>query len=308
MNAVTETPSTALARVIQPIDEPDASSLRASFEPMFAALERWQGAARDIQVTDEKQLHTMKTARALRLEIKSARVALDKKRKDMKASITSKARAVDGAFAIFENCVAPLEKHLLEQETYGERAAKARSDALQSARSAALTALGVSPLALPADLANLTDEEWLCIITDAQEAKAARDEMTRQAEVARAKREQEQRAENERLRAEKAERDKKIAELGAVEIKSPTAGGPLPSQETPSNPTGKRGQGNETDLAVQRDKPGETGAVPANDVKTAPTKAKYFLLVEALKQIANRSPEHAHTLARMALEAVGEKP
>jgi hypothetical protein len=209
--------------------------------------------------------------------------------------------------------VAPLEKHLLEQETYGERAAKARSDALQSARSAALTALGVSPLALPADLANLTDEEWLCIITDAQEAKAARDEMARQAEVARAKREQEQRAENERLRAEKAERDKKIAELGAVEI----------TKSSVTGPTGNRAQSESASTPVDggvpsrgEDKPEPRGAMPRSGdggerpaLSQPPTKARYMIMLSALRKIARGTRlDPSAALAQDAIAEIGEEP
>jgi hypothetical protein len=292
MNATT--PSTALVKVLSPLDEPDRVSLRSSLEPLFVTLDRWEAAARDIVVTDEKQLHAMKTARALRLEIKSARVEVDKKRKAMKDGFLAKGRAIDAAFALFETAVKPLEGHLLAQEQYAERAEATRREQLRGARNAALSALGVSPLAMPADLGSLPDAEWDLILNDAREAKSAREHKARLDEEARQKREAEQKAENERLRAEAAERQAKIAALGAVEIKSSTGAFQATSQETAVDPP-QTGQ-------TERDLRGESRALAG-----PPTKAKYMRLLAALREISGGCPLPIQTASR-AIREVGEEP
>jgi len=247
MNTVIETPTAALARVVQPLEQSKAAIVKKQFAGMFDAVERWQSAAKALVVTHEDQTMTMKTARALRLEIKAARVELDKRRKAMKEGILLEGRAIDGAYNVFVSLSDPLEKHLLDQETFGERAAKARSDALQAARSAALQALGVSPLAMPAELGALTEAEWEMILGEAREAKAAREEKARLAEEARVEaakivaqreaearaqrlkddaerkaREEETRKENERLRAELAAR--LIPRSGPTDLEQSMAG------------------------------------------------------------------------------------
>ena len=232
MNAITETPTAALARCIEPLEASKAAIVRGQFSAMFDAVDRWQAAAKTLVVTSEEQTHTMKTARALRLEIKAARVELDKRRKAMKEGIVREGRAIDGAFNIFVSLSEPLEAHLLEQEEFAKRAEAKRRDALRDARTDALQALGVPSVALPAELGALTEEEWLCIVTDAREAKTMREERARLEEEARVEaarivaqretearaqrakeeadrkvREAEQRAENERLRAIAAEKE-----------------------------------------------------------------------------------------------------
>ena len=238
MNATTqttaapETPSASLARIVEPLDARDALTLREKFDAMFAQVEVWQRQTADIVVTGEDQTGKMKVARALRLEMKSTRVEADKRRKAMKADVLLKGRAIDGAYAIFEASVAPLERHLLEQEQFGERAAKARAGALASARRETLLALGVAEAALPGGLGAMTDEIWAVAVEDARLAKSAREQAAREAEEARVEaerilrerraaekaeaakreaervaREEEQRAENARLRAEAQERE-----------------------------------------------------------------------------------------------------
>jgi hypothetical protein len=223
----TETPTNALARVIQPLEPSKAALVREAFGAMFTSVEEWQSEASRLVVTAEDQTGKMKRARLLRLEIREKRVALDKRRKAMKEGILLEGRAIDGAFAIFEAMASPLEKHLEEQETYAKRAEAARRDALRDARIEALLALDVGRPALPAALGEISEEAWQTILSDAKAAKDARLRLAKEEEelrvetarllaekrakeaeehkmeeAARLLREQEQAAENERLRLE----------------------------------------------------------------------------------------------------------
>lgn len=168
-------PSVQLAKVVEPLDSTKAATLREVFGAVFTRIEEWQAEASPLVVTGEDQVHKMNRARNLRLEIKAARVALDKRRKALKDSVLLEGRAIDGAFAIFASLVDPLEKHLLAQEQYAERMDKQRSDALRDARQAALQALGTSAMAMPVGLGTMTEADWAAVLADAQAARAARE-------------------------------------------------------------------------------------------------------------------------------------
>lgn len=210
----TPDPSTAagqLAVVVAPLEPTKAALVRDGFGRMLAKVDEWTKLAETLTVTDETQEGKMRSAHAIRMEIRNARVSLDKKRKEMKESVLREGKAIDGAYAIFEALVKPLEKHLLEQETFVERAVKARQEALSSARRDALLALGVSRAALPSVLGELSEEAWTIVLDDAKAANEAR---------ARAAREEEEtRKEAERIRAEKRakeEADRKKADAERV--------------------------------------------------------------------------------------------
>lgn len=232
-----ETPSASLARTVAPLDDTKAAIVRAAFAAMFARVEEWQQEARNLTVTSVDQVGKMQRARSLRLEAKKTRVEADKRRKAMKAGIILEGRAIDGAYAIFESLCVPLEQHLLEQETFADRAEAARRDALRSARHAALLALDVAEEAMPGALGEMSEEAWETVVANAKAAKEALAEARRREEAARAEaarilaeqeaarraeairlegerlaREEEQRRENERLRREAEEHERVLAE------------------------------------------------------------------------------------------------
>jgi hypothetical protein len=234
-------PTTALATIIQPLESSKATIVREAFASMIAQVEAWQTEARGLVVTSEDQIPKMKRARLLRLEVKEARVKLEKKRKAMKEGIVLEGRAIDGAFAIFESFAKPIETHLLEQERFAERAESARKDALRSARTEALLALDVIPAAMPGAIGEMSEEAWASVLDDAKAARAARleeariaeeahvealrivaeKEAARKAEAAKAEgerraREEAQRIENERLKAEAAAREAELSKERAA--------------------------------------------------------------------------------------------
>lgn len=206
-------PTVALARVVEPLAERDALSLTETLGPMFEYLDASAAEARLLTVRSEDDTGKMKRARVLRLELKNKRVDLDKRRKDLKSDILAKGKAIDAAFSLFEGLVKPLESHLLEQETFAERAVRARQDALRAARAEALTALGA---ALPAALGELSEDAWQLVLEDAKVAKDARETKAREEEEARVEAARilaEKRAETERQR-KVAEEAKRLAAVG----------------------------------------------------------------------------------------------
>ena len=201
MNA--ETPTTALARIVQPLEQSKAAIVAAGFSAMFTRVEGWQTEAAALVVTDASEVRKMKQARLLRLEIKEARIGLEKRRKEMKAGILLEGKAIDGAFAVFESFAAPIEAMLLEQEQFAKRIEDAKREQLRGARVEALMAIGVETVAMPAALGEMSEEAWLVVLDDAKAAREAKLEAARQ--------EEEVRVEAARLVAERAAIDKAAA-------------------------------------------------------------------------------------------------
>ena len=222
MNASTnENASTALARVVTDLDLADAAQLRSAFEQMFAQADEWVARAKGIVVTSEDQKHEMRLARESRLALKDIRVNAEKTRKRLKENALRYGKAVDGVANIVKALIQPIEEHLLEQETFAERAAQARRDALRDARATALRALGTDPSTY-ADLGAMGDDTWDSVRATAEAAKAQREEEARRAEAVRieaerieAKRREDARQAAVKAEAERVAREKEIADENA---------------------------------------------------------------------------------------------
>jgi len=333
-----EAPTVALARIVQPLDERRATALRESFGSMFDRVEAWQSEAAGLTVTAEDQTGKMKRARLLRLEIKEARVALDKKRKELKSGIVVEGRAIDGAFAVFEGLASPLEKHLLDQEQFAERAEAARRDVLRAARQAALMALGVTDELALSGLGAVSEEAWAVMLADAEEDKRERDEAARvlveqeaarraeeaKADVERRAREEAQKKENEKLRREAATREAKIAaerrerEAAARKVQDEADRKAKKVKDEADRKVREAKEAAERKVRAEADArkkaEEETRALReaeedrlAREAETSkPTKAKYAALVEALQAIAAaRGEPKAAKVAKAALQAAG---
>lgn len=241
-----------LATAVQGLEPESALAIRSAFEEMFSSAETWAASARLIKVTSVDQKREMKMARESRLALKDIRVKAEHARKRLKEDSTRRGKAIDGIANVLKALIEPIEEHLLEQETFAERAETARKDALKSAREETLRALGADP-SVYANLGETSEETWTLTLEAARAAKEAREEAAKQVELVRVeaeriaaeKRETERLAriqaeaervareraaaeENARLQAEKeeleakakAEREQAAAELSAVEAKA----------------------------------------------------------------------------------------
>ena len=190
--------------------------------------------ARAESITDPKE------ARTARLEMKSLRIAVEKKHKDMKADSLLFGRAVDGAKNIFLAMATPIERQLDDIEKAEERRIAQEIEHLRQLRSELLEPLGHIPHGV--NLGMLTEEQWNEYFQQAQdvfEIRKAREQKACEEAEAAAKKEAEereaQRLENIRLReesekaaaalaAERAEQAKRDAaakaERDAAEAKS----------------------------------------------------------------------------------------
>lgn len=202
--------------------EPDsARMLRSAFETMFAQADEWCARARSIQITSVDQKHEMKLARASRLALREIRVNADKERKRLKEDSTRRGKAIDGIANVLKALIEPIEAHLLEQETFAERAEEARRDALRDARTEALRAYGSDPAAF-VNLGAMAEETWELTIDNARTAHEAKIEAAKQAEIVRLEAEriaaERRKAEREaaaKAEAERVERERAQAEENA---------------------------------------------------------------------------------------------
>lgn len=200
----TDAMSTALVGL-----EPDsATMLRSAFESMFAQAEKWCAQARSIQVTSETQKREMKMARESRLALREIRVNAEKARKRLKEDSVRRGKAIDGIANVLKALIEPIEAHLLEQETFAERAEEARRDALRAARTEALIAYGADPNAF-VNLGAMAEETWAITIENARAAHEAKIEAAKQAEAIR--------LEAERIAAEKREAERVAAAKAEAE-------------------------------------------------------------------------------------------
>lgn len=143
----------------------------------------WEERAAKIEVTSEEQLSDMEAARELRLQIRQVRIAVEKKRKELKEDALRESKAIDGLGKMIKERIEPIEEHLQAQEDFVKRLEEERE---RERREKA--------------------EELL----RQQEEREARER-----EEARLAEEKRIREENERLRKESEERARQAAEAAA---------------------------------------------------------------------------------------------
>src|SRR5262249_42943564 len=155
-----------------------------------------------IVVTDENDKRGMKLARDSRLALREIRVNAEKARKRLKEDSLRRGKAIDGIANVLKALIEPIEAHLLEQESFAERAELARRDTLKAARAQALVAYGADPI-VDASLGEMPEDVWERTLETARLAQEAKREAERQAELVR--------VEAERIAAEKREAERQEA-------------------------------------------------------------------------------------------------
>src|ERR1039458_2003591 len=104
------------------------------FQPFLNKAEEWKKEADLIQVTDASQTLIMKSARELRLKLKSSRGEIEKTRKRIKEDTVKKAQAIDGVSNFLKGLIEPIEAHLQAQEDFVEIQETNRKISLETKR------------------------------------------------------------------------------------------------------------------------------------------------------------------------------
>jgi len=227
------TNQTELVKVIEEsgLEAQTSNYIKEKFLPFFEQAEEWKQKASMLVVTDASQVHDMKMARTARLALKEIRVNADKTRKALKEDSLRYGKAVQGVYNVIEYLIAPIERHLQEQEDFVAIAEAKRKAELKASRE-----MDLQPYAefVPYGvmLGEMSEEDYQKLLTGAKlqlqakidaekKAEAERIEAERLAEIARQKAEAERKAieaENKRLKAEaeaaelKAKKEREIAQ------------------------------------------------------------------------------------------------
>lgn len=275
--------------------EPAAkSSLELAFAGFFQRAREFSAKAKTI--TDPKQ------ARALRLEIKSDRVATEKVRKSLKEDSLRMGKAIDGANNIYLALVAPIEQELDDIEKAEERAEAARIEALREERAETLDSLGHVSHGL--NLGTMTEESWKEYLQQAKdvyelrearkkrEAEEAAAELTRQEEEREAARLEAIRlreeaeanaaaakAERDAIEAEAAEERRKALEAAALAAKEKAAAEAEAQRLRDAEAARVKAEKDAADAKAKAE------ALAARKAAAAPDKAKIAVYAETIKAL-----------------------
>ncbi len=198
------------------LDETKSKSILENFNGFFEVAAEWEAKSKVIIVTDESQKDLMKQAREGRLFLKSKRVDVENKRKSLKEQSLREGQTIDSIARILKNLIEPIESHLETQEKFAEIKEAQRKDALQAERIEILKPLN-APYQLY-DLKSMAENDFNDLVNGLKSAIQARIDAERKTEeerILKAQAEAEEREririENEKLRAEAAEREKQLA-------------------------------------------------------------------------------------------------
>lgn len=294
----TTTTPDKLALVVADLAPASAASLRAAFGEMFTQAEEWAAKAQGIIVTRADQTSEMELARESRLALRSIRIKVEAKRKDLKEDSLRRGQAIDGIARVIRSLVEPIEAHLLEQEEFVERQAAAEAAKLRQLRVAALASFGADP-SVYADIGGMSDAAWAMLLNGVRlhhEAQLAADKLEREAqEKARLAKEAEDvkvRVENARLKkeAEILEAKNKAVEKKLADTRAANA---RRIAEEVAAEKERKIQEAEAAQAPDREKLGAFArslrALPMPAMRTAGGRAAQSELADAIELIASRA-------------------
>lgn len=187
-----------------------AKPLSEIFQPFNTTLEKWTAKAASLVVTSIEQKTEMQQARLARLELKEARVTMDKTRKGLVEGLKARTSKIDATARVIREKMEALEEQLKASEEFAERHAEKVKAELKLAREKEL--LPFLDSAIVTDLSALSEEDYAKTLADAKLLRQAKLDVAARAEAeqkakAEAERIERERiaAENERLKAEAAE-------------------------------------------------------------------------------------------------------
>lgn len=192
------------------------------------AIEQMRREYLQLEVRDAKDSDGYKAVRAARIAVKNKRVAIEKKRKELKADALEYGRMVDGEAKRLTSLLEPVESHLIEHEDFYKtendrikREAEEKRQARLKHVVSKFAAVGATITTYEVD--ELTNEQLEAKYAEAEQAfaeKQAKEEAERKEREERERIEAEQRrSEEERLAAERAELERQRQEAEAERAK-----------------------------------------------------------------------------------------
>ena len=193
------------------LDEKRASEIQASFEPMLAER-RLIAEEYEAIIKEEIDEDVSQRARVLRLQLVKVRTGIADTHRTQKHMFLMAGRFVDAWKNASTLPVAQMEKKLTEIEDHFENIEKERIAKIREARTATLQSLGVDDLQLPAGLGRMEEPVWTNYLAGVKESYRLRKEAEAQAEKERIAQEKAEAAERERIRLENEQLKKEAKE------------------------------------------------------------------------------------------------
>lgn len=195
--------------------ESQTQQLLKSFGNYFEEARTIASGAKDIQVKDISEVELMMKARKQRLALREVRINVENTRKELKEQSLREGKAIDGIANVIKALIIPVEDHLQLQEDFKKIQEEIAKRKLSETRSTELQQYDY--FAMGIDLANMSSEAYESLLANTKTAFEARKEAEQKAEQERIDAEQRRLAEEKRLREEneklKAESEKREAEL-----------------------------------------------------------------------------------------------
>lgn len=206
------------------------ADLPAIWEDYRAQAEKLKVTAETLVVTDASQTAEMKIARTTRLMLRSLRVAIENKRKELGEYHLRQTQKINSDAKALKELIEPLEERLLLQEQFVERKEAERKARLKEEREGELRKYVANPEMFHVE--DMDEETYLQLYNGqraAHEAKIAAEKQAEEERIAKEKADAEERErirlENERLRKEaeareaeaQKEREKAAAALKAAQ-------------------------------------------------------------------------------------------
>jgi hypothetical protein len=202
------------------IEKSKSDYIIEKFSEFTTIATEWNEKANAIIVTDESQLELMQQAKEGRLLLKAKRIEIEKTRKSLKEQSLNEGRLIDSIAKSLTALVEPAEKHLELQERFAEIQEQKRKAELKAKRYELMLPYieVLDPQTLQLDI--ITDEAFNGILQYAKTTLETKRQLEKEAieeqqrvEKAEAQERENLRLENDRLKLEAIENQKKINEL-----------------------------------------------------------------------------------------------
>lgn len=199
----------------QNVAKANASQLLEAFGAPFEEAGELLSTYKSIEVTSEDDKKSMTEAREKRLKLRSVRLDVENRRKELKEDSLRVGQAIDGVAKYVRETIEPAEEYLSGQEKFAELRQAERDEQLRAERLEKLSVY-VEDVSVYGITTKTTDEQFDAIFAGAKsqyEAKIAAEKRAEEDRLAAEKAEREEqervRKENEKLRKEAEEREAK---------------------------------------------------------------------------------------------------
>jgi hypothetical protein len=193
----------------------DKTALTTAYNPLAEGLTSLLEKAKNVKVATVEDVDAMTEARKIRLDLRSIRVNVEKKRKELKDDVLLQGRAIDGFANIIKAKIIPVEKLLQDQEDFVEREQVRIAQELDNSRAVEIGAHTDTDYGVGV-LGDMSAEVYGQLLSGAKIAKAQQVEAERKAESEKAERMEKEAkekadliAENKRLADAQKQADKK---------------------------------------------------------------------------------------------------